>query len=106
MNEVSTSLEMIKNGAAAFNGEGNTKKEYQQEGGEHVEGKNKQEKRKESSNATTRIRDEDPYDEMITFLTGREKSERSSKERAIIFPVKVSNIRMNNIPSGFHQPEG
>ena len=34
--------------------------------------------------------DEDPHDTMITFLTGRAKSERSSKERAIIFPVKVS----------------
>ena len=34
--------------------------------------------------------DEDPHDTMITFLTGRTKSERSSKERAIIFPVKVS----------------
>ena len=34
--------------------------------------------------------DEDPHDAMITFLTGRTKSERSSKERAIIFPVKVS----------------
>ena len=34
--------------------------------------------------------DEDPHDAMITFLTGRSKSERSSKERAIIFPVKVS----------------
>ena len=35
--------------------------------------------------------DEDPHDAMITFLTGRTKSERSSKERAIIFPVKVSS---------------
>lgn len=36
--------------------------------------------------------DEDPYDTMITFLTGREKSERSSKERSIIFPVRVSTL--------------
>ena len=36
--------------------------------------------------------DEDPHDTMITFLTGRTKSERSSKERAIIFPVKVSSV--------------
>lgn len=36
--------------------------------------------------------DEDPHDTMITFLTGRTKSERSSKERAIIFPVKVSPL--------------
>lgn len=36
--------------------------------------------------------DEDPYDTMITFLTGRTKSERTSKERSIIFPVKVRCI--------------
>ena len=40
--------------------------------------------------------DEDPYDKMVTFLTGRTKSERTSKERAIIFPVKVSSfVAMN-----------
>ena len=36
--------------------------------------------------------DEDPYDTMITFFTGRTKSERTSKERSIIFPVKVRCI--------------
>ncbi|GFH44648.1 hypothetical protein CTEN210_01122 [Chaetoceros tenuissimus] len=36
--------------------------------------------------------DEDPHDTMITFLTGRTKSERSSKERAIIFPVKLMYV--------------
>ena len=35
---------------------------------------------------------DDPYDKMVTFLTGRTKSERTSKERAIIFPVKVSSF--------------
>ena len=35
---------------------------------------------------------DDPYDQMVTFLTGRTKSERTSKERAIIFPVKVSSF--------------
>lgn len=34
-------------------------------------------------------KDEDPHDTMITYLTGRTKSERTSKERSIIFPVKV-----------------
>lgn len=38
--------------------------------------------------------DEDPHDAMITFFTGRTKSERSSKERAIIFPVKVSSCSL------------
>ena len=38
--------------------------------------------------------DEDQHDAMITFLTGRSKSERSSKERAIIFPVKVSSCSL------------
>lgn len=33
--------------------------------------------------------EEDPHDTMITYLTGRTKSERTSKERSIIFPVKV-----------------
>lgn len=54
-----------------------------------------EEKREEPSNTSNS--DEDPYDAMITFLTGRTKSERSSKERAIIFPVKVSYIYVFSI---------
>lgn len=38
------------------------------------------------------VDNDDPYDKMVTFLTGRTKSERTSKERAIIFPVKVSSF--------------
>ncbi|GFH44780.1 hypothetical protein CTEN210_01254 [Chaetoceros tenuissimus] len=33
--------------------------------------------------------DNDPYEEMVIFLTGKRKHERKSKERAIRFPVKV-----------------
>lgn len=54
-----------------------------------------EEKREEPSNTSNS--DEDPYDAMITFLTGRTKSERSSKERAIIFPVKVCYIYVFSI---------
>lgn len=33
--------------------------------------------------------DNDPYEEMVTFITGKHKHERLSKERAIRFPTKV-----------------
>ena len=50
--------------------------------------------------------DEDPHDTMITFLTGRTKSERSSKERAIIFPVKVSLLVSLLYPRIFYRLNG
>lgn len=31
----------------------------------------------------------DPYEEMVTYITGKQKHERLSKERAIRFPTKV-----------------
>ncbi|GFH53423.1 predicted protein [Chaetoceros tenuissimus] len=36
--------------------------------------------------------EDDPYDRMITFLTGKRKEERKSKEKAIRFPVKLMYI--------------
>ena len=73
-----------------------SKNEYQQDERHAEEGNNcSEEKREEPSNTSNS--DEDPYDAMITFLTGRSKSERSPKERAIIFPVKVSYIYVISI---------
>lgn len=89
-----------------------SKNEYQQEE-RHVEqegnnGFSEQEKREEPSNTSNS--DEDPYDAMFTFITGRTKSERSTKERAIIFPVKVSYIYVFSIKCstvlGFFSSEG
>ena len=37
----------------------------------------------------------DPYEEMVTYITGKRKHERLSKERAIRFPTKVSNRTSN-----------
>ena len=34
--------------------------------------------------------DDDPYDRMLTYLTGKRKEERKAKEKAIRFPIKVS----------------
>ena len=33
--------------------------------------------------------DDDPYDRMLIFLTGKRKEERKLKEKAIRFPIKV-----------------
>ena len=33
--------------------------------------------------------DDDPYDRMLTYLTGKRKEERKAKEKAIRFPIKV-----------------
>ena len=74
-----------------------SKNGYQQEERHAEEGNNCSEEKKREDSSNTSNSDEDPYDAMITFLTGRSKSERSPKERAIIFPVKVSYIYVFSI---------